>query len=162
MFVHCSLFVCLLDALDWYPPLGSKIPLADTYRPTRIAQSGGPWGPVSRQAGVCWAVSVSIGQWILSVLHRLLEFSTSSARVGYRPYLYRRLRMTVMHTTRCIGIQYATSQDHGEEENPLPTVFSSFQAWSCLQDISVREVEGIKSFASTGWSDIKRFSIFER
>ena len=28
--------------------------------------------------------------------------------------------MTVMHTTRCIGIQYATSQDHGEEEKPLP------------------------------------------
>ena len=116
------LFVCLLGALDWYPPLGSKIPLAYTYRPARIAQSGGPWGPVSRQAGAYWAVSVSIGQWIFSVLHRLFEFSTSSARVGYRPYLYRRLRMTVMHTTRCIGIQYATSQDHGEEENPLPYV----------------------------------------
>ena len=151
------MFVCLLGALDWYPPLGSKIPLAYTYRPARIAQSGGPWGPASRQAGAYWAVSVSIGQWIFSVLHRLFEFSTSSARVGYWPYLYRRLRMTVMHTTRCIGIQYATSQDHGEE-TPFPTVFSSFQAWSCLQDILVREVEGVKSFASTGWSDIRGFS----
>ena len=75
--------VCLIGALDWYPPLGSKIPLAYTYRPARIAQSGGPWGPVSRQAGAYWAVSVSIGQWIFSVLHRLFEFSTSSARVGY-------------------------------------------------------------------------------
>ena len=30
------------------------------------------------------------------------------------------------------------------------TVFSSFWAQSCCQEVSVREVEGIKSFASTG------------
>ena len=32
----------------------------------------------------------------------------------------------------------------------FPTVFSSFWAQSCRQEVSVREVEGIKSFASTG------------